>query len=326
MSTRSVSAEVLIPHHNRVELLRSCLDALREQTINVPVCVIDNASTNASVDVLRSEYPEVRVLELATNTGFGTALNRGVASSQANLLIFLNNDAVADSCFVEAILREAAHGADMIAACLRRPDGSIDSCGVQVDRSLIVYDYLHGAPYPPRSAPPMPPLGPCGGAAAYTREAFDEVGGFDEAFFAYLEDADLALRLRRRGKDCVLAIDAFAWHRHAGTLGAGAPLKNRLMGESRGHLLWKHGGGLSSRDRARGMMIDIVTYGGQALMDRNIGAVRGRVAAFVSRRGKRRPGHGTGLEGVPMLELSAVESLQTRWGRGRRYRGRGDSS
>jgi hypothetical protein len=84
------------------------------------------------------------------------------------------------------------------------------------------------------------PLAPCGGAAAFDRAAFLDVGGFDPAFFAYLEDVDLAIRCVARGWTCRLASGAIAVHAHSGTLGEGSPAKNRLTGWGRGYIVGKY--------------------------------------------------------------------------------------
>lgn len=315
----SAPAEVLIPHHTGREGLRRALDSLRRQTLDAAVCVLDNGSTDGSREMLAGDYPEVRVVSLGANHGFGAALNAGIRSSEAPTVCFLNNDAEADERFVEELLTvAAASGAEAVAGVLRLADGSIDTAGVQADRSLIAYDHLHGEPYPPPEATPAP-LGPCGGAAAFDRAALLSLGGFDEGFFAYLEDVDLAIRLRLAGFGCAIAPRAFAWHRHAGTLGAGSAVKNRLLGRGRGRLLWKYGAALAPAARARGSLIDGITYLGQLALDRNLGAVRGRLEERRAHRGEPRAA-APDLAPLPLLELGALESLRRRWGRGRRYR------
>ncbi len=311
----AAAAEVLIPHHAGRERLRAALDSLRRQTAIAPVCVIDNGSADGSRELLADQYDEVRVLELGANRGFGAAINAGARSSEAATIVLLNNDTEADECFVETMLA-AIGDRGAAAGCLRLPDGTIDSAGVDADTSLVAYDHLHGEPYPPPAAE-SEPLGPCGGAAAYDRELFLALGGFDEGFFAYLEDLDLAIRWRLAGHGCAAARDAFAWHRHAGTLGAGSAGKNRLLGAGRGRLLWKYGAALSPADRLRGLAIDGVTYGGQIALDRNAGALGGRRDVRRELRGEPPPPVPEGFAQLPLREVGALESLRRRWQRGR---------
>ena len=316
------TAEVVIPHLNRASALRRALDALREQSEPVAVTVVDNGSTDASLEMLARDYSEVGVLALGRNLGFGSAVNRGVAESEAALVILLNNDAVADRRFVELLLEaQAESGAEMVAGCLREPGGGIDSLGIEIDRSLIAYDAWHGEPYErTESELPQRLLAPCGGAGAYLREAFDGVGGFDEEIFAYLEDVELGIRMRLAGMRCASAPAAFAWHEHSGTLGSGSAAKNRLMGASRAYLLWKHGRARGPAAIARGALIDGIVYAGQAAVDRNLGAVRGRLAERRRLAGRARPGADPKLANLPYAERSVREALRMRLARRRAAR------
>jgi len=308
-----VSTEVLIPHLDRAGSLKKTLESLRAQTVRPDICVVDNGSSDGSVEMLRSAYPEVRLVLLERNHGFGGAINHAARSSAATTMVLLNNDAVADSRFIEEILacRDQTH-AEMIAACLRRPDGAIESLGVEVDSSLIAYDLCFGCAYPDAArALGRSPLGPTGGAGGYDRQAFLAQGGFDERIFAYLEDVDLAIRMRSAGSECGVAWKAFAWHEHSGTLGSGSQRKNRLMGASRCYLLWKHGGALGTRARLRGHVIDGVVYAGQIVRDRNAAALKGRVSMARKLHGSARP-PSVPLPSAWLVERTVGEALAIR--------------
>jgi GT2 family glycosyltransferase len=308
--------EVLIPHFNRADALRAVLEALRGQTRPAPVCVADNASTDRTAEMLAGEFAEVRHLRLDRNYGFGVALNRAVASGDAELLVLLNNDTVPAPTFLEAV--ERAHdrsGAEMVAACLLSRDGRIDSLGVEIDTALNAYDVGHGQPAD--QPPPALPLAPTGGAGAYTRAAFERVGGFDERIFAYLEDVDLGIRMRLAGMRCELARDAVAVHEHAGTLGSGSAQKNFLLGRARGYLLWKHRANLDRRERIRGLVTDAVVYAGQVVIDRNLGSIRGRLSNRRELRRAARPAPERAWARVPASNLSLAAGLGRRLGRRR---------
>jgi GT2 family glycosyltransferase len=268
--------------------------------------------------LVKREFPDVRLVTLDRNAGFGAALNRGVATSGADLLVFLNNDAVADPGFISALLDTRAEtGAAMLAACLRQPNGTIDSHGVEIDVALNAYDVGRGDPYPVPASTAYKPLAPTGGAAAFDRAAFDEVGGFDERIFAYLEDVDLGIRLRLAGAECALARAAFAWHLHASTLGSGSSAKNELLARSRSFLLWKYGANLSLGARSRGLANDWVVYAGQAVIDRNLAGPRARLAGWRSRVGQRRPPPDPGFASLPMSAIGLLGGLRRRLARRR---------
>jgi GT2 family glycosyltransferase len=326
---RVADAVVMIPHWNRADRLRRALRALEVQTVRVPVWVIDNGSTDETHEMLAREFDQVRCLRLNANRGFGGALNEGVRRSSAGLVIFLNNDAVADRRFVEEMIAaQAASGAEMIAGCLRAGDGTVESVGVEIDRSLIAYDVGHGESHEELLArPELAPLAPSGGAAAFVREAFLSVGGFDEGFFAYLEDVELGIRMQMGGMRCVAAPRAFAWHEHSTTLGPGSSAKNRLMGRSRAYLLWKYRAALDLPARLRGMLIDGLVYSGQALVHGNAGALRGRLEARSELAARRPPPPDPRFAAVPAVRRATRHSLgiRLRRGIGSRSMGQGGS-
>ena len=308
--------EVVVAHRNNVPALTRLLTALRAQTAARDVCVVDDASTDETPDVIPEAFPEIRYERLDENVGFSRANNHGVRTSSARWVVLLNNDTVPEPNFIEALRRAwESSGADMVAATLRKPDGTIDSAGIEVDRSLVAFDLLHGRPYDPEVIARLEPLAPCAGAGAYRRDALLGVGGFDEAMFAYLEDVELGIRLRMAGARCAVAPRTFAWHEHSAFWGSGSARKNERMGHSRGYIVWKYRRDLSAAERLRGHLIDVVVYSGQVAIDRNAGAVRGRAKSAAERARSRPPGAHDGFERVPRVALPASAALRRRLGR-----------
>jgi GT2 family glycosyltransferase len=192
--------------------------------------------------------------------------------------VLVNDDCVCDAGFVAELVRalDPAGGVVMAAGVLLEPGGeTIDTAGMEVDRSLLVFDHLNGQPVSVLDDGPTDPIGPCGAAAAFDRNAFLELGGFDERLFAYWEDVDLVLRLREAGGRCRLATRARGVHEHSATLGSGSAAKNYLTGFGRGYVLRKwRGGSLGVVVRAAWRDLPIVL--GQALVDRTLAGARGR--------------------------------------------------
>jgi len=305
---------VYIPNYNGSQRIGRALRSLREQTRPVDVVVIDNGSSDDSLSLLREEFPEVTVLALAENLGFGPALNRAVAEHPADPLILLNNDAEAEPRFVEALLDANAEGVQSVAGVLlqERSPGLIDSAGVVADRTLMGFDYLHGDPVE-AAAGAAHPLGPTGGAALYDRAAFTAVGGFDERIFLYYEDLDLALRMSAAGAHCRLAPGARALHAYSASLGAGSGEKFARTGWSRGYMLRRYGVMSRPRDAARVLATEGAISAGQLLLDRTAKGLRGRL------RGWREGADSDHLllDRSVLLDISAREALAMR----RRRRG-----
>ena len=300
---------VYIPNYNGAARLGPVLRALGEQSVAVDVVLVDNGSGDDSIELARRELPAVRVVELGENLGFGRAINRAVAEAPGDPIILLNNDAVPEPRFVEALLDGLGEGVDAVAGVLlqERSPELIDSAGVVADRTLMGFDYLHGELAAAADSAP-PPLGPTGGAGLYRREAFGAVGGFDERIFLYYEDLDLALRMAARGSRCALAPTARALHAYSASLGAASAGKYERTGWSRGYMLRRYGVMRDPRLALRALACEGVLCAGQLLRDRTSGGLRGRLRGWRDgdQLAPRDPA------GAPLLDLSAREALALR--------------
>jgi N-acetylglucosaminyl-diphospho-decaprenol L-rhamnosyltransferase len=236
-------AVVVIPTLNACELLAEAVASIEAQTVPVDTIVVDNASSDGTLEMLSARFPRVSVVRNTENLGFGRAVNRGAAEAgAAEVVILVNNDAVCAPDFVANLLAPFAdESVGMVAGVLLQGAAPelIDSAGIELDTTLGSWDYLWNRPVGALAAA-HDPVGPCGGAAAYRLPAFKELGGFDETLFAYWEDVDLALRFRDAGWRCVLASGARAVHKHGQTLGSASPAARRLEAFGRGYVLAKY--------------------------------------------------------------------------------------
>ena len=235
-----VRATVVIPTLNARDLLAEALAALEVQTVAHDVVVVDNASTDGTAELVAQRWPGARVLRLEANLGFGRAVNRGVELVETEAVVLINNDVICRPDFLERLLEPLEGGAAMAAGVLLQHDrpGLVDSAGIELDGTLRSWDSFWNRDV--ESMDGAEPVGPCGGAAAYRTDLFREVGGFDDAFFAYWEDVDLALRLRLAGHGCVRAGAARALHKHGQTLGAASPAQRRLEAFGRAFVLARY--------------------------------------------------------------------------------------
>ncbi len=214
--------DVIIPNYNGSALLPVCLDSLRAQTRrDFTVTVVDDASTDDSVAIITSRYPEVQVLRLAQNRGFAAAVNAGLAATHQPFVALLNNDTEADPHWLAALIGalerwpQFAFAASKLrlfdrrnvlhsAGDFYRPNGEPGNRGVwEEDRGQ--YDAYSEV------------FGPCAGAAAYRRSALELLAEdgrvFDEALVMYCEDVDLNLRARRKGLRTIFVPTAVVYHR-----------------------------------------------------------------------------------------------------------------
>jgi GT2 family glycosyltransferase len=229
-----VQVSAIIVNWNHGDFLPDCLDAiladggsLAAQGHLLEVLVIDNASTDGSPEWLATryqtgEYPNLRCFRFAGNQGFARALNHGIQSSRGAFVLSLNPDVVVQAGFLSALLsalpEDAGERVGMAAPKLLRADDPafLDSTGLYVDRRRRPYDRGQGERDFGQYDAQTGVFGPCGAAALYRREMLEDLlldgEYFDEAFFAYCEDADLAWRAQLRGWSCTYVPTAVATH------------------------------------------------------------------------------------------------------------------
>jgi GT2 family glycosyltransferase len=279
---------VIVPTYRGARTIGGLLDSLECQTAAHQLLFVDNGSSDGTSELL-AERPAAEVLRFDRNLGFGAAINRAAKRAEGDALVLVNDDCVLDSGFVEAICAPLDPGAGIVMAAgvLReaRDEGLIDTAGMELDRTLLVFDYLNGEPLQTLEDRVDDPIGPCGAAAAFDRGAFLEVGGFDEKLFAYWEDVDLVLRLRLAGGRCALAPAARGTHLHSETLGSGSRAKNSLIGFGRGYVL--HKWRVLGPTRVPAVLArDGVICLGQALLDRNLAGLSGRFRGWRAADGR----------------------------------------
>jgi len=283
-------ATVVIPTLNARSLLSEALEHLAAQTVDHDVVVVDNASTDGTAEAVRTGFPHVRLVVLDENLGFGRAVNRGVEDVETEVVVLVNNDVLCAPDFLERLLEPFAEGGvGMVAGVLLQHDRPhlVDSAGIELDPTLRSWDMLWNRPVEELEHA-SDPVGPCGGAAAYATEAFRGVGGFDDAFFAYWEDVDLALRLRLAGHACRRAPAARALHRHGQTVGAASPRQRQLEAFGRGYVLARYRVARASlRTRATVALLDWPVLLVHLLVRREAGPLRERLRG--TRTGLARP-------------------------------------
>lgn len=223
--TGNTRVDVVIVSYNQRERLLECLESVRSLSEDTHVIVVDNASSDGSVDAARQHFPEIDLLALDANVGFATGVNRGAARGDAPYILLLNNDA-----------RLRAGAIDKLRAGLERDRVAavgpqlLDSAG-QVELSLgRTLSPWNEAKFRLLEALYRDGRGPLSGAVrrrhARSREvrslsgacillrrgAFEQVGCFDERFFLYAEDVDLCRRLRLAGYRLWYVADALVEH------------------------------------------------------------------------------------------------------------------
>ena len=236
---------IVIVNWNGKGFLERCLRSLFGQTYgDFGVVLVDNGSTDGSVPFVREQFPQVHLIVNETNRGFAAANNQAIRATDSEFVVTLNNDTeVAPEWLGELV--QAVEADRKVGACAsrmlfaHRPE-MINSAGIALDRAGIAWDWRGGEADDREEQEPVGVFGACAGAALYRRAMLEEIGLFDEDFFMYLEDVDLAWRAQWAGWRALSVPTARVLHYHSGTSGEGSPFKNRLLGRNKVWLIAKN--------------------------------------------------------------------------------------
>jgi hypothetical protein len=218
---------VVIVNFNGLRFLKPCLSSLASQSYkNFEIILVDNHSSDGSAGYIRGHFPDSTLIETGKNLGFAGGTNAGIRASRGDFILTLNNDTVTDPLFIENLARPMASDSrlGMCAAKMLFPDGRINSTGVCISRSSAAWDRGIFEQDSGQYNTEEEVFGPCAGAALYRREMLDEIGLFDEDFFIYMEDVDLAFRARLAGWKCRYVPSARVTHYMGGTTGVNSDL------------------------------------------------------------------------------------------------------
>jgi GT2 family glycosyltransferase len=207
---------VIIVNWNGGALLQDCLFRLTKQSFPPSrIIVIDNASTDAS-DKYADQIAQVTLIKLNRNTGFAFANNRALEECNTDYVALLNPDAFAETDWLEQLIISAQTHPSIVAFGSRQlvhgKTEILDGIGDIYHMSGLVWRNGSGRSQTSADLVAREIFSPCAGAALYSREALQKVGGFDEDFFCYVEDVDLGFRLRLAGYKSIYVPEAVVYH------------------------------------------------------------------------------------------------------------------
>jgi len=243
-----VESAVIIVNWNGKHLLKDCFDSLREQTNkNFVTYLVDNNSSDDSIEFTKKNYPEIKIIKLKKNYGFAKGNNEGIkeAIKDQNIkyILTLNNDTVVDKDWLKNLV-DSSKKNPKIGACasktlyLEKKD-TINSNGISIyqDGHAISWRGFEKAINYPREEEIFAPSAV---AALYKREALEKIGLFDDSFFMYQEEVDLAWRLRYGGYISIYCPNAIVYHAHSATSKAFSPLKAYYSERNRIWVVYKN--------------------------------------------------------------------------------------
>lgn len=215
---------VVIPNYNGRHFMEPCLKSLKRQSYSdFKILIIDNCSTDGSQEYIRETYPELQLFALDQNYGFSYAVNVGIKAADTPFVILLNNDTIVERRYIEQ-LAEAINKDEKIFSVSSKMiqmyhPGLIDSAGDLY--TLLGWGVCRGIGRSVSNYRDEEEVfSACAGAAIYRRNVFEEIGYFDEAHFAYLEDIDIGYRARIFGYKNMYCPTALVQHVGSGTSGS----------------------------------------------------------------------------------------------------------
>ena len=224
MEFDKMKVTIIIPNYNGKHFMEPCLASLKEQTCqDYKVLVIDNASTDGSLEYMKEHYPKIEVIALDKNYGFSKAVNVGIQHSTTPYVILLNNDTTVDPHYVEEMVKAIERSPRIFSVSSKmiqmyHPE-LIDSAGDLY--TLLGWGVCRGTGRPVSNYTEADEIfTACAGAAIYRRSAFSKIGYFDENHFAYLEDIDVGYRAKIYGYKNTYCPTALVYHVGSGTSGS----------------------------------------------------------------------------------------------------------
>jgi len=218
-----VKTAVVVPNWNGKNSLGNCLDSLIGQSVDTEIIVVENGSTDGSLEYVKEKYPQVSLVINKMNLGFAGGVNSGIKKAKANgaeFIALFNNDAVADRYWLENMVNEISKNNSLgIVTCkLTSSDGKL------IDSTGDLYT-VWGLPFPRGRDEKTSDkydlkteiFAASGGASLYRTSLFDDIGYFDKDFFAYYEDVDISFRAQLAGWKVNYVPSSLAYHDHGTT-------------------------------------------------------------------------------------------------------------
>jgi GT2 family glycosyltransferase len=214
---------VVIPNWNGADLIGECLDSLLKQTAETQVVVVDNGSVDASIEVIENKYPSVHLIKLPNNTGFAGGVNTGIRYALAagtDAVALFNNDAAANKNWLKELVTTLEESPKIgIATCklLHTDKVYFDSTGDFYNVWGLPFPRGRGETDRGQYDAKEFVFSASGGASLYRSKMLQEIGVFDERFFAYFEDVDIGFRAQLAGWKISYNPKAITYHQISAT-------------------------------------------------------------------------------------------------------------
>lgn len=277
---------VVIVNYNGKRFLGECLSSLFAQAYrNMEVFVVDNASSDDSIEFIRNNFGDIKIIRQDKNLGFAKGNNIAIRQARGAYVATLNNDTVVEKKWLSELVN-AMELDKRIGICASKilfynNRNIINSSGICVDKiSGFTWDRgfgdKDGEKYKERQAV----FGACAAAALYRKDMLDQIGLFDEDFFAYHEDVDLAWRAQLYGWKCMYVPAAIVYHHLSATAGLNSPFKEYFANRNKIWLIVKNYPSPQIYKYGFFIFSAMLAYFFYALLNGNISSMKGKISAL----------------------------------------------
>lgn len=219
-----MNISIVIPNYNGEKYIKNCFNALKKQVFkNSEVIFIDNGSDDRSCELVLNSIKNIKIIKLEKNYGFSKAVNEGIKVATGDYVVLLNNDTEAKEDWLQNLVNCIEQDPKIFSCCSKmiryNEKDKIDDAGDEY--TILGWAYKHGdGAIINKYCKDRQVFSSCAGAAIYRRKVFEEIGYFDEKFFAYMEDVDISYRANIYGYKNVYCSSAEIYHIGSATTGS----------------------------------------------------------------------------------------------------------
>ncbi|MCY6484519.1 glycosyltransferase family 2 protein [Clostridium aestuarii] len=219
-----MKVSIVIPNYNGAKYIKGCIASLKKQTYdNYELIIVDNASQDNSIEIIEKYHPQVNLIKNKQNYGFSITVNQGIKAACGKYVVLLNNDTEVFEDWLKNLVECIEQDKKIFSVCSKmlryNEKDKIDDAGDEYCILGWAYKCGDGTSIN-RYNKDREVFSSCGGAAIYRKSVFEQIGYFDESFFAYLEDVDISYRAKIYGYKNIYCSGAKVYHIGSATSGS----------------------------------------------------------------------------------------------------------